>query len=111
MSLRRAALVLAALVLPFSGAVFAADATLTLTLKDHKFSPAEPTVPANTKIKVTVKNLDKTPAEFESDSFKAEHVVAAGKEITFLIGPFKPGQYEFHDEYHEDVSKTHLIAK
>jgi hypothetical protein len=111
MTVRRAALFVAALALPFSAAVFAADATLALTLKDHKFTPATPTIPANVKVKVTVKNLDSTAAEFESDDFKAEKVVPAGKEVTLVIGPLKPGKYEFHDEYHEDVSKTHLIAK
>jgi len=108
MSIRIAALA-AALLLPVSA--WAADATLALTIKDHKFSPAVPEIPANTKVKVTVKNLDSTPAEFESDDFKAEKVIPAGKEATLMIGPLKPGKYEFHDEYHEAVSKTHLVAK
>ena len=111
MSASRTAALIAALILPVSGSLFAADATLALTLKNHKFTPAEPTIPANTKVTVTVKNLDATPAEFESDDFKAEKVVPAGKQITLVIGPLKAGKYEFHDEYHEAVSKTHLIVK
>jgi plastocyanin len=107
----RTAALIAALLMPVSGSILAADATLALTIKNHKFSPAEPTIPTNTKVTVTVKNLDATPAEFESDDFKAEKVVPAGKQVTLFIGPFKPGKYEFHDEYHEDVSKTHLIVK
>jgi hypothetical protein len=104
-----ATLALAALSL--APAARAAEATLTLTLKDHHFDPAEPTIPANTRVHVTVKNLDATPAEFESDDFKAEKVVPAGQEVKFYIGPLKAGTYEFHDEYHEDESKTHLTAK
>ena len=92
-------------------AAAAADQGLSLTLKDHHFDPAEPTVPANTRIRVTVKNLDPTPAEFESDDFKAEKVVPAGQEVTFYIGPLQPGTYEIHDEYHEDISKTRLLVK
>src|SRR5690349_21861178 len=70
----------AVLVLPISA--WAADATLALTLKNHKFTPAEPVIPANTKVKVTIKNTDATAAEFESDDFKAEKVIPPGKEAT-----------------------------
>lgn len=90
---------------------FAADDTYVLTLKDHKFSPANFTIPAGKKVKVTVKNLDTTPAEFESDDFKAEKVVPAGKQVDVFIGPLKAGTYEFHDEYHEAESKTKLTVK
>ncbi|HVZ09242.1 MAG TPA: cupredoxin domain-containing protein [Rhodopila sp.] len=31
-------------------------------------------VPANTKVRVVVKNADSTPAAFESDDFKAERL-------------------------------------
>jgi hypothetical protein len=87
------------------------DPALSLTLKDHHFSPAEPTIPANTRVRLVVKNLDPTPAEFESDDFKAEKVVPPGREVSLTIGPLKPGSYEFHDEYHEDESKSRLTAK
>lgn len=111
MSIRvtRIAALAAALLLPIS--VWAADATLALTVKDHKFTPAAPVIPANTKVKVTLKNLDKTTAEFMSDEFKGGKLVEGGKEGTFIIGPLKAGKYEFHDEYHEAASKTHLIVK
>ena len=90
----------------------AADAPgVALTLKDHKFSPAEVTIPANTRTRFTVKNLDATAAEFESDDFKAEKVIPAGQEVVVMVGPLKAGKYEFHDEYHEDVSKTWLTVK
>ena len=87
------------------------DPSFNLTLKDHHFSPQGLTIPANTRVRLVVKNLDSTPAEFESDEFTAEKVVPAGGEITVFVGPLKPGSYEFHDEYHEDESKTHLTVK
>ena len=104
------AFALASLALHASTA-FAAEESHSLTLKDHKFSPAELTIPAGKKVKVTVKNLDSTPAEFESDDFKAEKVIPAGKQVDVFIGPLKAGTYEFHDEYHEAESKTHLTVK
>ncbi|MCO8592071.1 cupredoxin domain-containing protein [Burkholderia multivorans] len=90
---------------------FAADDVVNLTLKDHKFAPDGVTIPAGKKVKFVVKNLDATPAEFESDDFKAEKVVPAGKSVEILVGPLKAGTYEFHDEYHEAQSKTHLTVK
>jgi hypothetical protein len=90
----------------------AADAPgVALTLKDHKFAPADVTIPANARTRFTVKNLDATAAEFESDDFKAEKVIPPGQEVVFFVGPLKPGKYEFHDEYHEDASKTWLTVK
>jgi heme/copper-type cytochrome/quinol oxidase subunit 2 len=106
---RRAALGVAFFLLAMSQA-FADDELYSLTLKDHKFSP-ELTIPAGKRVKVSVKNLDPTPAEFESDDFKAEKVVPAGKQVEVFIGPLKAGTYEFHDEYHEKESKTHLTVK
>ena len=67
------------------------EPTFNLTLKDHHFTPAEVTIPANTRVKFIVKNADTTPAEFESDDFKAEKVIPAGREVTVIFGPLKPG--------------------
>lgn len=112
--MRPLAAVCALLALPLAcaGSARAADqTTFELTLQDHRFSPADMVVPANTRLKFMVKNLDKTAAEFESDDFKAEKVVPAGQEVAVTIPALKPGTYEFHDEYHEAASKTHLTAQ
>jgi heme/copper-type cytochrome/quinol oxidase subunit 2 len=87
------------------------EASYSLTLKDHHFSPAEITVPANTRVRFNVRNLDATPAEFESDDFKAEKIIPAGEEAVIVIPSLNPGTYEFHDEYNEDASKSRLIVK
>ena len=103
--------ILSLALLAFGTAALADDATLVLELKDHKFSPLNPSVPANTRIKVTVKNLDATPAEFESQDFDAEKVVPGGGEITVNIGPLDPGTYDFYDEYHQQESTTQLTVQ
>lgn len=105
-------LIAAALILLAAAPVARADEpAVSLVLKDHKFTPSEVTIPANTRARFTVSNQDATAAEFESDDFKAEKVVPAGKEVTVVIPALKPGTYEFHDEYHEDASKSKLIVK
>jgi plastocyanin len=83
----------------------------TLTIKDHKFSPAELKVPANKRVTVTVINNDPTPEEFESESLKVEKVIAGNAKATVRIGPLKPGRYNFVGEFHEDTAKGVLIAE
>jgi len=75
-----------------------------LTLKDHTFTPAELTLPANQKIKITVKNEDATPAEFESHDLKREKIIKGNSEAVINLGPLKPGSYKFFDEFHEDTA-------
>jgi plastocyanin len=103
----------AVLVLGFAAApALAADPpAFELILKDHKFSPAQLTVPAGQRVKLTVKNQDPTPAEFESHDFKAEKVIPGGGEAVFTIGPLKPGAYKFVDEFREKETHGTLIAK
>jgi plastocyanin len=103
---------LLAIALLASPAAFGADdPSFELSLKDHQFTPAQLTIPAGKKVKLTVKNLDPTPAEFESHDFKAEKVIPAGKEGTLFIGPLKPGTYGFFDDFHKSVTKGTLVAE
>lgn len=92
-----------------SGAAQAED--YVLTLQNHLFSPTEITIPADQKVKLVVKNLDATPAEFESHDLNREKVIAGKSEATILVGPLKAGAYSFVDEFHEDTAKGTLIVK
>jgi heme/copper-type cytochrome/quinol oxidase subunit 2 len=89
----------------------AEDLSFELTLKEHKFTPSELTIPADERVKLTIKNLDVTAAEFESHNFKAEKIIPAGGEVSLYIGPLKGGTYGFFDDFHEDETKGTLIAK
>lgn len=83
----------------------------TLTLKDNKFNPQELTIPADTKVKLIVKNEDSTPAEFESHDFKREKIIKGGSQAVIFVGPLKAGSYKFFDEFHEDTTTGTLIVK
>lgn len=89
----------------------AADAEVTLTLKGHRFEPAELKVPANQRIKLTVHNQDSTPEEFESKALNREKVVPAGAKTVIFIGPLKPGRYDFGGEYHEATAKGVVVVE
>jgi hypothetical protein len=107
--MRRFVLGLAAL-LVLAGTAARADG-LTLTLKDHHFTPAELKVKANTRVMITVVNNDATPEEFESKALKIEKVIPGKSKGIVRIGPLKPGRYPFVGEYHEDTAKGVVVAE
>ena len=82
-----------------------------LTIKDHKFEPTDLAIPADTKIKLQVRNLDPTAEEFESSDLNREKVVAGGGEITVFIGPLSQGKYEFFGDFHQDTARGHLVVQ
>ena len=84
---------------------------LTLTIKDHKFSPAEIKVPANKRVELAVINEDATPEEFDSGALKVEKVIAGKSKGVVRIGPLKPGRYPFIGEFHESTAKGVVIAE
>ncbi|HXY99018.1 MAG TPA: cupredoxin domain-containing protein [Stellaceae bacterium] len=88
----------------------AEDAGIVIAIKDHHFVPETVEVPAGTKVKLIVRNQDKTASEFESIQFHREKVVQPGSEITVFVGPLDPGSYEFFDDFHPDT-RGHLIVK
>lgn len=83
----------------------------TLTLKDHKFTPDKLTVPADKKFTLIVKNGDTTAAEFESNDFKREKIIAGGTTAKINVGPLKAGSYKFFDEFHEDTAQGILTVE
>ena len=74
--------------------------TVNISMKDHRFQPAELHAPAGKPIMIVVKNLDPAPAEFESNMLRVEKVVTGGGTITMRIRPLEPGRYRFFDDFH-----------
>jgi plastocyanin len=74
--------------------------TLSLSIKDHRFEPAEVHAPAGKAIALEVKNLGSAAAEFESGVLHFEKVIAAGSEAVVHVRPLEPGRYKFFDDFH-----------
>lgn len=107
----RAAL-LALLSLAVAAPSLAADPVeYRLVIKGHRFQPVELRVPAGQKIKLIVDNQDPTPEEFESYSLNREKIVPGKGKIIVLVGPLKPGKYEFFGEFNMDTAQGVLIAQ
>jgi plastocyanin len=107
----RTALVFILLLAGISGPTLAqSGGSATLVVRDHRFEPAELTVPAGQKIELQVTNADSTPAEFESGELRREKLLPPGKTVTIYVGPLRPGQYEFFDDFHPST-RGHLVAR
>ena len=92
-------------------AAWAEDPQFTLSIKEHRFVPAELQVPAGVKLKLLIKNEDSTPEEFESHELHREKVVPPGQQITVFVGPLDAGTYPFFGDFHQDTARGKLIAK
>jgi hypothetical protein len=103
---------IAALILAPASTSLAEDAVrIGVSLKDHKFDPAQPAAPANKALVIEVTNEDSTPAEFESKTLRVEKVVAGGGKIEVKVRPLKPGRYRFFDDYHEATTEGFLVVQ
>jgi plastocyanin len=91
---------------------FAQDSVeVVVTVKDHKFDPAELQAPAGKPIVLRVKNLDPSPMEFESQSLRVEKVLTGNGEATINIRPQQAGRYDFFDDFHASTTKGVLVVK
>jgi len=97
------------LLLTFSA--YAQDFEAHLTIREHKFEPAELTVPAGQKIKLLVENQDATPEEFESNELKREKIVVGKGTITVFLGPLDAGRYPFFGDLHQETAQGVLVAR
>jgi plastocyanin len=105
----RATATVVSLLLTFSA--YAQDFEAHLTIRGHKFEPAELTVPAGQKIKLLVENQDATPEEFESNELNREKIVVGKGTITVFLGPLDAGRYPFFGDFHQETAQGVLVAR
>jgi hypothetical protein len=80
-------LLIAVILIALAPVAWAEDAaTVRLSLKDHRFQPAEARAPAGKPITIVISNLDATPAEFESKTLRAFEAVDGR-----VTRPLRPG--------------------
>jgi hypothetical protein len=109
--LRIGATLFAATLLALGAARVRADDTvsLSLTLKNHQFDPAEVHAPPGKKIAIHVKNLNDIVSEVESSDLHFEKIVPVGSEVTVYVHPLQPGRYNFYDDFHH-ATQGYLVV-
>ena len=106
--LRTASIVIA---LGSASAHAANEPEFALTLRDHRFAPAEIRVPANVKVRLVVDNQDPTPEEFDSHALNREKVIPGKSKATIYIGPLAPGRYPFMGEFNAATAQGAVVAQ
>ena len=89
----------------------AATPVMELEIKDHLFHPSEIVIPANTKVKLVINNLDPTPEEFESYELNREKVISGSSKAVIFIGPLPPGEYPFFGEFYPKTAQGKVLVE
>jgi uncharacterized protein (DUF58 family) len=84
-------------------------ASVSVSVKNHHFQPAQVHAPAKVPIDLRVKNLDSSAMEFESDSLHVEKVISGNSEAVIRLKPLEPGRYEFYDDYHQESTGVLVV--
>ncbi len=95
----------------FSSWVAAERPVYEVSIQDHRFLPDTVEIPAGTRIKLLVKNLDPTPEEFESHELNREKIIPGNSEAKIFLGPLDPGEYSFFGEFNEATAQGKIIVK
>jgi cupredoxin-like protein len=99
--------------LVLAAACFAAGAqqaaSVSVSVKNHRFQPAQIQAPAKVPIELHVKNLDPTPMEFESVRLRVEKVVAGNSEGVIRLRPLEAGSYNFFDDFNPQTTGVLVV--
>ena len=87
-----------------------APTTVSLVLKDHKFTPSIVTVPAGKPIRIELNNQDGTADEFDSADLKAEKEFGPHSKVVIQIAPQQPGTYNFMGELHSKTATGQVVV-
>jgi plastocyanin len=87
------------------------ELAIEISIKDHKFEPSAIKLPAGKRVKISVKNLDPTPEEFESNDIGFEKIIAGNSEATIRVKPLEPGTYIYFGEFHMDTALGHIVVE
>jgi hypothetical protein len=109
--MRIAVLLASVALLATSDVAFGHASAASVTLKGHKFLPAEIHVKANQANVIALTNADDSAEEFDSTSLKVEKVVSGHDRGDVRIRPLAPGRYPFMGEFHSDTAQGVVVAE
>ena len=84
---------------------------VVLVIRDHRFSPAEVRIPANTRVRLLIDNQDATPEEFDSHALNREKVIPPRSKANVFIGPLTPGRYPFMGEFNASTAQGAVVVE
>lgn len=87
------------------------DRVVVLRYENHRFAPQSITVPANRPFRIKVINASNETIELESFKLNRERVVGPGETIVVIVPALSPGNYDFYDDFHNDVPEGAIIVE
>lgn len=88
-----------------------APTTLTLTLREHRFTPDTLTVAAGERFRLRIVNEDGATEEFDSEALGVERFITPHGQATAELGPLQPGIYTFMGEFHPLTADGRIIVE
>jgi heme/copper-type cytochrome/quinol oxidase subunit 2 len=84
--------------------------TIDVTIKQHRFSPADLHVPSGKPVILRITNADDTVEEFDSVALQVEKVIVGGHYATVRLRPLGPGRFPFMGEYHPETAQGVVVS-
>ena len=94
-----------------AASAYAGDGAIELRFENHRFTPQALTVPAGQPLTLTVVNSSKETIEFESFKLHREKPIEPGETVTVHLPALSAGDYDFYDDFHQDVPEGTIVAK
>ena len=94
-----------------AGASSAQVSVAEIRFENHQFAPQTLTVRAGQPLMIKVVNSSKETIEFESFRLNREVAMAPGETITVHLPALDAGNYDFYDDFHQDVPEGSIVAK
>ena len=82
-----------------------------VTIRDHRFTPAEIHVPTGKPVILRITNADDTAEEFDSTALQIEKVIVGGHYGIVRLRPLGPGRFPFMGECHADTAKGVVVSE
>ncbi|WP_374591943.1 cupredoxin domain-containing protein [Aquabacterium sp.] len=85
--------------------------TFQIVMKNGRIEPTEIVIPANTRVKLLLRNEGPGAEEFESTDLKKEKVLAPGASSFLILAPLKPGTYRYFGDFHPQTSQGRIVVR
>ena len=85
--------------------------SVEIHFQNGTITPLELNLTAGETVTLVIRNLGKTPVEFESRLLHAEKIIPPGKDVSVELKDPRPGSYDFFDDFHPGAGKGAIVVK
>jgi hypothetical protein len=100
----------ATLVIGFFTTLALAD-PIDIRFDTHQFKPLRLSVPTGQPLTIRVINASNETIEFESFKLNREKAIPPGESTIVRLPALSAGDYDFYDDFHQDVPQGSIVAK